>query len=243
MTALLLCACALSFAYPAIGEEERPPAVRSQVEIAEYPTPVVPESPRAEDSYFANAILVGDSLASGMELFEVFPAMNILYKTGLSPRAVALEFTPFKIEKEEVTLVDYLLAQDPDIVYLWLGLNGIEGSGSSLVLPHYHVMLNLLLEAMPDTLFYIMELTPVRDTATDKHEFLTNKNVNRFNEGLYALAEEHNVYILQYHDLMLNSKGELVGEYASSDGYHLRKTAHELIVDYIYTHTIPFEKP
>lgn len=239
IVALCLALCLLPALALSAAKEERPEAVVSPVHIPGFTAPDVPEGERVEDDYFKNAILLGDSLASGLELYEVFPAMEIVYKTGLSPRSIAIKEKNFKLNGENATLVEYLKDKNPEVLYIWLGLNGVEGSGSSLVLANYHIMLNLLIEALPRTVIYLLELTPVRDDAAKKHSMLTNANVDRFNEGLYELATEHNVFLLQYHDIMLNEDGILKRPYCAGDGYHLLKAGHEAVVEYLYTHTVP----
>ncbi|GHU83798.1 hypothetical protein FACS1894196_4230 [Clostridia bacterium] len=231
---LLLCvACA------GVAIAETPPAVRSRVEIEGYPTPDVPER-AAEAGYFADVVLVGDSLASGIPLYEVMPELEVMSKIGLSARG-ALTEKYFKVDGSDkrVLLRDALLARQPRAIYLWLGLNGVEGSASSLVLANYHLLLNHLLEALPDTVFYIVELTPVQKKAKDKHSMLTNGNVDRFNAGLRVLAQEHNVYILPINALLRTSDNVLSTKHGASDGYHIRKSGYTILVEYLRTHTVP----
>ncbi|GHU83796.1 hypothetical protein FACS1894196_4220 [Clostridia bacterium] len=220
---------------------ETPPTVRSQVEIEGYPVPDVPERD-AEEGYFAGAVLAGDSIAGGVLSSKTVPELDVIFQVGMSAHdAIGRRY--FKAEKGDklVSLRDALVARKPRIVYLWMGLNGVASSAPWQVLESYHLLLNQLIEALPDTLFYLIEVTPVRKSAQNTSALLTNKNVDKFNEGLRALALEHNVYLLPVNALLRNENDLLDGQYAGGGGYHLATEAYTVLADYFYTHTVPLD--
>jgi len=243
LIALLLALSPLPAA-AAAQEKERPPAVRSSVVVKGYPSPVVPQSERVDDSYFDDVLLVGDSLSSGIPHYKVMPALEVVYRIGLSPITVAEDgyvFFPNGKDKKGVKLTDFLAERNPRVLYLWLGLNGIEGNAASYILPYYHVMLNRLIEALPNTLIVLLEVTPVTKEAVKKKAALTNKNVDAFNAGLFELAREHNIYILQIHDGLLGKDGTVAKKFTASDGIHLSRAGYYEVVDYLYAHTLPLD--
>jgi hypothetical protein len=213
--------------------------VTSPITLDEYPVPTVPECEPVSESYFINAMLIGDSLASGITLYDAMPELEVVYKIGLSPRAIAMGLRELKLDDAECTVPEYLEYHQPSVLYIWLGLNGVEGSGSKMVLENYDAMLNMIIDVLPNTLIYLIELTPVRPFAAEKKPMLTNANVNRFNTGLRKLAEEHNVYLLPIHNLYTNKYGEMHTSYAAGDGYHLRANGYTVLRDYLYSHAIP----
>lgn len=226
------------------AETEQEPAVQSAVLVKGYPSPIVPLCDRVDDSYFEDVVLVGDSLCSAIPHYKAMPAMEIIYKIGLSPISVAKDdevFFPNGRDKPGITLIDALVERNPRVVYLWMGLNGIEGNAASYVLPYYHTMLNRLIEALPNTLFCILEVSPVSNEAVYKKGALTNKNVNAFNDGLYELAQAHNIYILQIHDMLVGRDDAIANEYMAADGIHLSRTGYNEVVDYLYMHALPLE--
>jgi len=241
LTALLLALCML----PAISlatEEERPPAVRSNVIIKGYPPPIIPLSPRVDDSYFADILLVGDSLSSGIPHYKVMPALEVSYMIGVYARHIAESNEVVRKKgRKPMTLPDYLVEQDPRVVYIWIGLNDIEDHPAEQVLPHYHVMLNRLIEAMPNTLFCLMEVTPVTKDAQRRRRALSNQNVLDFNAGLYELAREHNIYLLQIHAGLMDDSGVIQPKLVDNDGFHLSRFGYIEVVDYLYTHTLPLD--
>ena len=234
----------LPAAVAASQKGERPVPVRSAVRVKGYPSPVVPLCERVDDSYFENVLLVGDSLSSGFPHYKVLPSLEVHYRIGLSPISVARNediFFPRGRGKPGIKLADTLLERNPRVIYLWLGLNGVEGNSAEEVLPHYDIMLNILIEALPNTLFCLVELPPMSKEAVRKKGGLRAKNINAFNAGLYELAQEHNIYILQIHDGLLGNDDAIAKINSAADGIHLSRTGYSAMVDYLYTHALPLE--
>lgn len=238
LTALLLALCLM--ALPVAAEEAATPMVMSNVRHGTFPAPDVPACARVEDSYFEGAVLVGDSTAEPFDIHGVIPELEVLTVIGISPRTAATNKI-FKHEKQACTLAEKLVAMQPSMVYLWLGSNGVDTKPADLVLDDYDALLNVLLAALPDTLFYLIELTPVKLVAQEQYRNYTNERVDAFNEGLREVAQRHNVYVLPVNFLMKNEKGLLDGEYGAGDGIHLRAPAYDVLAQYLYTHTIPME--
>lgn len=239
MTALLLL-CAPAFA---LGEGEAYPFCASAFAATGYPVPEVPASERVEDRYFKGAVMIGDSLASAFDVHGVVPKLQLLTDIGLSPRtAVTPRIFRMSGEKHKVSLLKALSAMKPRVLYLWLGANGLNIKNEERVLADYEQLLNYLLPQYPDALVYLISATPIRDHVSEKFTYFTNKRVVAYNEGLRELAARHNVYYLDFHSLLVNPQGEVIHEYGTGDGIHLRARAYDLLADYLYTHTIPLEE-
>lgn len=238
MTSLLLTLCLLPFA--AAAEEDIGPMVMSSYRHAVFPAPEVPMGERVPDAYFEGAVLVGDSTAEPFGLHGVIPELETLTVIGISPRTAATNKI-FTHERQSVTLAEKLAAMQPSKIYLWLGSNGVDTKPADQVIDDYDRLLNVLLAELPDTLVYLIELTPVKLIAQEKYRSYTNERVDEFNEGLLEVARRHNVYLLPVNFLLRNEKGLLDNEYGAGDGIHLRKPAYEALAEYLYTHTIPQE--
>jgi len=237
IVALLLLWLMLPLAMAKGGPES---LVASNFRHERFPAPDVPARERVDDSYFQDAILVGDSTARGLRLSQKIPALEVLSVIGISPRTAATTKL-FEHENKPVKLAEKLVALQPSMVYLWLGSNGVDTKDAPRVVQDYNHLLNVLLTALPDTPFILMELTPVKLSAQERYRNYTNKRVDLFNEGLREAASRHNVYILPINSLLKNEKNLLAGHYGAKDGIHLTNAAYEVIADFLYTHTIPVE--
>lgn len=217
-----------------LAEEVAPAAVvPSEYHHPEVPTPDVPACERVEDAYFSGAVLVGDSLADGLGIHNLLPELQLMSRIGLTPYS-ARTSAVFKQDGKPVTIVQKLPYMRPTAVYLWLGSNSLMGTGEDQVIYEYERLLRLLVKALPNTPFYLLEATPVTQEAK-----CTNERIDAFNRSLYALAKKYNVYLLPTNSLLKGQDGCIVAEYGAEDGVHLKAAAYELLAEYLYTHALP----
>lgn len=204
----------------------------------EAPVPDVPACERVDSAYFEGAAFIGDSMGDGLAIHELMPGLQLLARVGLSPRSAMTEEI-FKNGDVSVTLVEKLTVLQPDAVYLWLGSNGLVAMGVDQIILDYDQLLNQLLEALPNTPFYLLEVTPVREVEQAQYADLRNERIDAFNHELYEMAKRHNVYMLPVNALLQNEEGVLDEAYAAKDGTHLQRAAYEVLADFMYTHVLP----
>ena len=232
--AALLAAMLLVYIFPASAADGAPAASAFYSEAC--PAPDVPESARADDGYFTDAVLIGDSLSAGLSDADLLPELDVMTVIGLSPRA-ALTQRKYRHDGQPVNLADKLAALRPPVVYFWLGSNGLSSIYAERILADYDRLMDAVLPGIPDSIVYIMELPPVRKAALKRYPHYTNKRVDEFNAGLREVALRHNVYIITINHLLKNERGEL--RYSAEDGIHILKPAYELMADYMRAHTVP----
>lgn len=232
---LMLAVCVGSYAVPAQADE----VIASTFCHPDVAVPDVPPCVRVEDDAFRKAVLVGDSLADGLAIHNVIPQLQLLSRIGLSPRT-ALTNQTFKNNGKPVTLREKLPVMRPTAVYFWLGSNGLDAApDAERILYDYGRMLDRLLPALQGIPVYLLEITPVQHLTHERYSNFTNELVDTFNEGLRALAQSRNVYLLPINALLKDADGMLRPEYAAEDGIHLRGPAYEIIAEYLYTHVLP----
>lgn len=214
------------------------PMVMSGYRHSLAPAPDVPACARVEDEYFAQAILVGDSMADGLAIHGLVPELTLMTRIGLSARTAATEAL-FKHNGKNVTLAQKLPQMKPSAVYIWLGSNGLDRNDVDHVVRDYDRLLNRLLRALPGTPFYLLEVTPVQTLTHEKYAGFTNEAIDAFNEELHEIALRHNVYVLPVNALLKDEEGMLGVEYAGEDGIHLQAAAYEKLAEYLYTHVLP----
>jgi len=222
------------------------PRVRSAVQVTGCPAPIIPLCEPVDDSYFGDVILLGDSLASSLRLYKAMPAIHIISKSGLLLSDVAKNKGAFRSRggvDNRVPVTRYLASFRPRVVYIWLGLNSIKNKSPQDALVDYHLMMNRMIDTMPNTLFCLLEMMPTAEWAADRLKGrVSNEKVNEFNQGLMELAKEHNVYVLQIHDILLDEDGMLAEPYAQKDNYHLTSLGCSVVVSYLYTHALPLDR-
>lgn len=233
---LILPVSALSQAYGPVVRSAQP------VDAAAYPPPAVPPCERVPDAYFDDAVLIGCSLMTGVELSGSIDHATFVARIGMSPRG-AMNNKNFPSGSQYLTMADTVIALAPEKLYIMLGSNGIDIKRPADVLGEMNELLNYLIAALPDTLIYLISIPPVTPKVRVRYPYLTETKVATYNLGLEELASLHGIYYLNVYALLADDNGQTLGKYAADDGYHLTSAGYQLLADYLYTHALPILKP
>ena len=210
------------------------------VDTGAYPPPDAPLCTRVPDTYFDDAVLIGCSLMTGVELSGALDHATFVAKIGMSPKG-AMNNRNFRTgpNSEYITMADYVISLSPRKLYIMLGSNGVDIKLSSDVLPEMNELLNHLIVSLPDTLIYLISIPPVTPNARERAPYLSDGKITAYNQGLEELAALHNIYFLDVYSLLVDEHGHTEGKYAASDGYHLQSAGYQLLAEYLYTHALP----
>lgn len=207
-------------------------------DIAKYPPPVVPLCERVDDSYFNDAVLIGCSIMSGVELSGGVDQAAFVTRIGMSPRG-AMHNKNFKVGNQYLTMAEYVVTLAPAKLYIMLGSNGVDIKRVPVVLLEMNELLNHLIGQLPDTLLYVISIPPVTPMVRERSPYLTDAKIAAYNEGLRELASLHNIYYLDIYAQLADENGRTDSRYAAGDGYHLQSVGYALVAEYLYTHAIP----
>lgn len=216
------------------------PVVRSAppVDTAAYPPPGAPLCEHVPDEYFDDAVLIGCSLMTGVELSGALDHATFVARIGMSPKG-AMNNRNFQSSGDYLTMADYVITLAPGKLYIMLGSNGVDIKRSSEVLPEMNELLNYLIVALPDTLIYLISIPPVTPKARERYPYLSDGKIAAYNQGLEELAALHNIYFLDIYSLFADANGQTMSKYAADDGYHLKSAGYQLLAEYLYTHALP----
>lgn len=219
--------------------EESANTIVSQFYLPGYPPPEVPLSGRVEDEHFEGQVLIGDSLGNSLRLNKTVPKLNIIAKVGQSPQGAA-RIKEYKLNGQDVRLIDVLRDLRPKVLYIWLGGNGLDLKKPDQVIAEYENLLDLFIGELPDTLIYCVSVSPIIEGIVRRsYPSLTSSRINLFNDKLRDLARERHCYFLNIHEALVDENGGLTREYAAGDGWHMSKAGYRALSDYLYTHVLP----
>ena len=241
---MLICLCfAMAVAGNALAEDAAPVILSCPpIDRMLYPSPDVPQSARVDDAYFKDAVFIGDSILSGLQVHDVVPEARFACEIGTSASR-ALRSRVIQYNNQYLTLIDYaMLKYSPKKVYVMLGTNGLNIVKPDRVLADMRDLIAYVVETWPEVIVYIISLPPVSPAATDRHRLLNNDNIVMYNEGLRQIAQEYQVFYLHTNPLFTQEDGSLERSFAAKDGYHMLQRAHEIFADYLYTHTVPYDE-
>lgn len=199
----------------------------------------VPENGRVDDSYFSDAVFVGDSRTEGLRMYSgISPSPKFFSGVGLTVTKVFSDQI-VQLNGQWLTVADALRQADYNKVYIMLGMNELGWVYESVYAQDYGRIIDVIRETHPDATIYVQSIIPVskwKDT-TDPDRIYTNANVVRLQKVLCEMCEEKNVHYVNVAEVMQDENGYLFSE-ATEDGMHLTQEYCKIWAEYLRTHTV-----
>ena len=199
----------------------------------------VPENGRVDDSYFSDAVFVGDSRTEGLRMYSgISPSPKFFSGVGLTVTNVFSDQI-VQLNGQWLTVADALRQADYNKVYIMLGMNELGWVYESVYAQDYGRIIDVIRETHPDATIYVQSIIPVskwKDT-TAPDRIYTNANVVRLQKVLCEMCEEKNVHYVNVAEVMQDENGYLFSE-ATEDGMHLTQEYCKIWAEYLRTHTV-----
>lgn len=222
-------------------EEDEPVTVEAESEKQEEETPVatspmVPLCDEVEDSYFDDAVFVGDSLTQGLQLYDILDC-EVLANRGINLDTVYNE-DKIRVAEGYTGVFAELERIQPAKIYVLLGMNDIAWRDETNFRNLYGKLIDTIQEQHPDAILYIQSIFPVTDWYAKEDNGIDNEKVVTYNQMLMELVEEKGCYYLDVHSALIDENGALPEE-ASPDGIHLNAPYYKDWFGYLKTHVVP----
>lgn len=192
---------------------------------------IVPELDKVDDSYFDDAVFVGDSLTMGIKFFSGLNS-TFICQTGLN--TYKLEEKPLDTGK---TVIETLKETEKvGKLYIMLGTNEISYNDLDGYIKRYSSFIDTVKEELPSTIIYIESIMPVSQ-AKSSSSSIKNDTVQKFNKRLVELAKEKDCYYVDCNSNFAGEDGYLpAGD--SSDGIHLNPSGYRELTEYFKSHAV-----
>ncbi len=192
---------------------------------------IVPLLKKVDDSYFDDAVFVGDSLTLGLSYFSGFNS-EFLCVGGLSTKNLDTE--PLENGK---TVMDTIASKEKiGKVYIMLGTNESIYQKPDEFTARYSAFIDKVREYHPDAVVYIQSIMPVSKTFSDSHD-LKNPLIVEHNKYLLQLAKDKQCYYVDVHNFFAGEDGYLP-ENAGHDGVHLTPENYRVMANYLKEHAV-----
>ncbi len=191
--------------------------------------PLVEEQPvPAPAAYFADAGFLGNSVLSGLELYNnslLLPTdhshwywQDSLTIMGASPYAAQMAGQTF------------------GKIYIEFGINELSYDQNTLR-EAFDTVIDQLQADHPDAIIYLMSVTPV-SAYCDANRSFKQGAVIAFNEMLQDIAREQQIWYLDVFPVLCGDDGYLPSE-VTLDGIHFTPDHYQRWFDYLTTHYVP----
>lgn len=186
-------------------------------------------------SYFDDCAFVGDSIIKSLSGYLIIDESSVIAKNGISLKKI--NDTPFDTYYGYLTTIEALKERNANKVYILLGSNSLDSSYSSedsRNLEYYGEFLDSLKDSFPNTIFYVISVTPVTDYC--KYN-LENERIANFNVKLYSMCTQRGIYFIDAFSDWFNEDGEMLTDFYEPDGIHLRHDGYDKLLDILLENT------
>ena len=199
------------------------PALRGSLTLI-YAGPDVPEQPEADDAFFANSAILGNSLVDGLRSYAELKTLSFFCSTGMSVDSV---------RGRDAWYVNSLCSGSYERIYIELGVNEISYPTTTFI-SKYTELLDKIIAAQPGAEIYIISVLPVT-RAKSAGGVYTMTRINAYNEALYDLAAEKNCRYLDVCSALIGDDGYLPSG-STWDGIHFQPSGYKTWENYMRTH-------
>ena len=198
------------------------------------------ECGQVSTSYFSDAAFLGDSITEGFTEYSInMSGALICGYVGGSPNQIVNGAAMKHPERGSEVPLDLLRERQPAKLYVLMGANALSAQGNDdSFLAYYGKMLDMLKEALPNTVIYVQALTPVQPKTTEKSPGLENSRLQSINDQIARMAYERGLQFLDLYSAFVDENNELSADYAQPDGLHFTVSGYEHWVDYLCRHTV-----
>ncbi|MDO4514801.1 MAG: GDSL-type esterase/lipase family protein [Lachnospiraceae bacterium] len=227
---------------PAFSTEEIEIQEETQEEISE-PEPLDPmtmlsDFEEVDDSYFEDALFIGDSRVVGLETYCEIPGAEYAAQVGLTIyRAMDKQFLPIEGQKTKKSIRELLGEKQYKKIYLMVGVNELGSGNEQLFNEAYREVLDEIVSLQPQAVIFVQSILHVTAGKSKADRNINNENINIRNEGLKQLADQKRIFYLDINSVYDDEEGNLQTK-LSGDGVHLKAQYYETWKEYLYAHGI-----
>ena len=217
-------------------ERARMPELSAAEPEAEEAWAPVPEGPAQEDTYFSDAVFLGDSRTEGFSLYSGLKEGTYFYAVGATVESVFSKAV-WKGESGKVPLLDAAAGVPCGKIYVMLGVNELGWNKVETFTNQYAKVIDRLREDHPDAEVVIQSILPVSAAQDAKGSYVNNQRIRTFNEAIMKLAEEKACSYVNVAEAVTDEKGCLRAD-LTFDGVHLNTAGCRIWLDYLRTHPV-----
>ena len=231
-------------AIPDGGAVETPPVSEPPIPTEEpaYRNPEEIVYANVEDSYFSDAVFIGDSRTVGMQAYGGLADISTFYAaTGLSVHKMFdKEIVEVPGQKDKITVEEALQTNNFEKIYLMIGINEMGTGTVESFMEKYKEAVEHLRELQPDAIIYLQAIMKVTEERSNKGDYIHNEGIDLRNAEIAKLADNVHIYYLDVNESISDETGAMDASY-THDGVHLKAQYVSLWKDYLKAHAVSLE--
>ena len=196
-------------------------------------TEPAPQMMTVDDSYFSDALFIGDSRTDGLWLYST-PG-DCKHYSGTS-------MTIYKVMDSDLEAYGYtglrnlLKGIQFGKIYIMFGINECGYSTSSFA-AKYREVIEEIRSYQPNAIIYIESICYVTQKHEANYPVFATENIKEKNAAIQVLANDKDIFYLEINDALNDGTDHLPSEY-TGDGVHLKASCYRYWHDYLLEHAV-----
>lgn len=191
----------------------------------------------ARDGYMNRCVFLGDSRTVAMVNYGLINDDAALAQIGISHPSFKNN-TFVNNAGKEYTLKTYLASHQAPVIYIALGVNGINDPSEEHYKSTFEDLIDNVMDLSPNSNIVLMSIGPVNDNGPYK-KTVQNSWIVKYNDFLLNTAKDKHLFYLDISEILTGSDGQVKSEYNGGDGLHYSSSGCKAIFDYIVEHPVP----
>lgn len=211
----------------------------NSAERTETPEPDETEIPeekefvQVDESYFDDAVFIGDSRTVGLHDYSGLDKATFYATVGLNVYDMwKNEFC--KVDGKEVTLEEALLAKRYKKVYFQIGINEMGRGDIDSFMEAYSYSVQKFRKLQPDAVIFVQGIMKVEKSKSDSDPIFNNPGIEARNERIARLADNRSIFYIDVNEAVCDESGGLKPE-LTFDKLHLYGSKYDIWVDFLKT--------
>lgn len=199
-------------------------------------TPSAPLFTTVDQSYFDDALFIGDSRTVGLSQYSGWKNPVYYADVGLTIYDV-FDKKIAEVNGETLTVDKALEKQKFGKIYIMLGINELGRGTTGKFADRYSQVIGRIRELQPDAVIFIEGIMRVSKKKSDTDPIFNNKNINDRNAAIEKLADNASVFYIDVNQAIADETGGIPADY-TFDNVHLKAAYYHIWTDFLLVHGI-----
>jgi len=191
-----------------------------------------------DESYFDDALFIGDSRVVGLGSYAGFPNATYAASVGLGIYTLLdKKFVQIEGSSQKQTVRDLLSQKQYGKIYIKVGANEMGTGTEERFRKTYREVVEEIISLQPNAVIFVQGVLHVSEKKSKGEKYINNANIDVRNEGLAELADGKRIFYLDMNYLYDDENGNMAANY-TGDGIHLKAQYYGAWRQYLLEHGI-----
>lgn len=195
--------------------------------------PAVREFCEVDESYFDDAVFIGDSRTVGLRDYGGLDEATFYATVGLNIYDMWTEKF-CEVDGKKVTLEEALGQRQFGKVYFQIGINEMGRGNLESFMQQYAMSVQKFKQLQPNAIIYVQGIMRVTKEKSDADKIFNNEGICARNDRIAQLADNQTVFYIDMNEVVCDDQGNLRDD-LTFDDLHLFGSKYGIWVDFLET--------